>query len=399
MEVDDQANGETSIPDMDSGDLADPLAEVQYFKEIHEFYWSDESLSCVNPRYMSDQPDINEKMRAVLIDWIFEVHDKLELLQETLFLTVNLVDRFLAIQNISSTKLQLVGVTALLLACKYEEATAPPIEDLIAICVCSYTRAELLEMERLMLNTLQFNMWVPTPYVFLKRFLKAAKSDKKMELLSFFIAKLCLVDFRMLQFKPSILAAAAVFTAQCTLIGCPIWSKCSEVHSRYRQDQLIECSIMMVELQQRSGQGKLTGVYRKFCTAGFGSAAKSVPALFLAGTKTESSSLEYTELLGGNNNEERTPNLNSAVVQSLESSKLDVDDTEMEEMIEDQVEDEGIILDMNTPLAPVEPQEFSEMKEIEAEMKDIYEDQVEDDNGDEVDDGEEGEEMIIAEIQ
>ncbi|KAJ3678742.1 hypothetical protein LUZ61_021346 [Rhynchospora tenuis] len=387
MDLDDEEHGETSIPDIDKDDSADPLAVVQYPKEIHEFYWRAEGQSCVNPFYMSNQPDINEKMRAVLIDWLVEVHDKLQLQDETLFLTVNLVDRFLAIQNISRNKLQLVGVTALRLACKYEEVTVRPLEDFIEICVCAYTRAELLEMERLMLNTLQFNMSVPTPYVFLKRFLKAAESDRKMELLCFYIAELCLVDFRMLQFNPSILAAAAVFTAQCTMSGCPIWSKCSEKHSGYTQDQLIECSSLMVELHHKSGQGKLTGVYRKFCTPRFGFPTKSKPALFLVGTKTESSSLEDKEMLEGNNDEERTPN---SVVQSLDSSNLD--DIEMEEVIEDQEEeDEGIIPDLNTPLASVEYQECSELKEIETEMKDIEGDEVQDDN----EDGEEVEAMIL----
>jgi G2/mitotic-specific cyclin-B, other len=75
-----------------------------------------------------------------------QVHYKLELLDETLFLTVNLIDRFLALQSVARKKLQLVGVTALLLACKYEEVTVPVVEDLIIICDHAYTRVELLQM-------------------------------------------------------------------------------------------------------------------------------------------------------------------------------------------------------------------------------------------------------------
>lgn len=41
--------------------------------------------------YMTHQTDINEKMRSILIDWLFEVHQKFKLMPETLYLTVNLV--------------------------------------------------------------------------------------------------------------------------------------------------------------------------------------------------------------------------------------------------------------------------------------------------------------------
>jgi cyclin B len=75
-----------------------------------------------------------------------QVHYKLELLGETLFLTVNIIDRYLARENVVRKKLQLVGVTAMLLACKYEEVSVPVVEDLILICDRAYTRADILEM-------------------------------------------------------------------------------------------------------------------------------------------------------------------------------------------------------------------------------------------------------------
>lgn len=77
---------------------------------------------------------------------LVKVHYKFELVEETLFLTVNLIDRFLARQNVPRKKLQLVGVTAMLLACKYEEVMVPVIEDLIVISDRAYTREEVLQM-------------------------------------------------------------------------------------------------------------------------------------------------------------------------------------------------------------------------------------------------------------
>nr|GLL30485.1 G2/mitotic-specific cyclin-2-like [Ipomoea trifida] len=158
----------------------------------------------------------------------------------TLYLTVNLVDRFLAVEPIRREKLQLVGVTAMLLACKYEEVYAPAIVDFILISDNAYCRQEVLDMEIIMANTLQFNFSVPTPYVFIMRFLKAAQSDKELECLSFFLLELCLVEYQMLRFPPSELAAAAVFTAQCTLVGFKQWSKTCEKYTNYAEHQLLK---------------------------------------------------------------------------------------------------------------------------------------------------------------
>ncbi|KAK4751492.1 hypothetical protein SAY87_004974 [Trapa incisa] len=267
--------------DIDSGDKNNSLAVVEYIDDLYSYYKKAEGMSCVPPNYMEHQFDINERMRGILIDWLIEVHYKFELMDETLYLMVNLIDRFLAVQPIVRKKLQLVGVTAMLLACKYEEVSVPVVEDLILISDKAYTRKEVLDMERLVVNTLQFNMSVPTPYVFMRRFLKAAYSDKKLELLSFFLIELCLVEYATLRFPPSLLAAAAVYTAQCTISKIRGWSRTCEFHSTYAEEQLLECSRMMVTLHQKAGTGKLTGVHRKYSTSKYGYAAKAEPANFL----------------------------------------------------------------------------------------------------------------------
>lgn len=67
-------------------------------------------------------------------------------MDETLYLTVNLIDRFLALQPVVRKKLQLVGVTSMLLACKYEEVSVPVVEDLVSISDKAYSRKEVLDM-------------------------------------------------------------------------------------------------------------------------------------------------------------------------------------------------------------------------------------------------------------
>lgn len=73
------------------------------------------------------QPDINARMRSILVDWLVEVHRKFELMPETLYLTINIVDRFLAVKVVPRRELQLVGISSMLIACKYEEIWAPEV--------------------------------------------------------------------------------------------------------------------------------------------------------------------------------------------------------------------------------------------------------------------------------
>lgn len=272
-----------SLMDIDGADSGNPLAATEYVEEMYKYYWENEELSCARPDYMSTQGDINEKMRAILIDWLIEVHYKFELMDETLFLTVNIIDRFLEKEVVPRKKLQLVGMTAMLLACKYEEVSVPVVEDLVIISDRAYTKGQVLEMEKSILDTLEFNMSVPTAYVFMRRFLKAANSDRKLQLVSFFMLELCLVEYQMLKYRPSLLAAAAVYTAQRAISRCWNWTKVCERHSRYTRDQLIECSNMMVQFHQNAGGGKLTGVHRKYSTFKFGCVAKVEPADFVLG--------------------------------------------------------------------------------------------------------------------
>lgn len=128
---------------------------------------------------MHSQPEINDKMRAILIDWLIEVHNKFELTTETLYLTINIVDRFLASETVARRELQCVGMSAMLIASKYEEIWAPEVNDFIQISDHAYEHKHVLVMEKRILGRLEWNLTVPTPYVFLTRFIKAAATPSE----------------------------------------------------------------------------------------------------------------------------------------------------------------------------------------------------------------------------
>ncbi|XP_068659776.1 G2/mitotic-specific cyclin S13-7-like isoform X2 [Aristolochia californica] len=237
--------------------------------ETDDFHEESDSqiMSCVPADYMSTQTDINHRMRAVLVDWLIEVHLKFDLMHETLFLAINLVDRYLSRQGVTRKFLQLVGITGMLIACKYEEIFPPQLSDFIAISAGAYAREDVLKMEKSMLNTLQFNMSTPTPFVFMRRFLKVAESDNKLEMVSFYLLELCLVDYQTLRFPPSLVSAAAIYTGRCLLRMTPSWNSNLRHHCTYTEDQLQECGRAIEDIHRNAGLGKLTAVYRKYAIA------------------------------------------------------------------------------------------------------------------------------------
>ena len=108
--------------------------------------------------YMKRQTDINENVRAILIDWLISVHAKFKLLPETLYLTVNLIDRYLSYALVKKNQVQLVGVAALLIATKYEEIYPPTVKDFIYLTDDTYTREQILAMEFNILHCIEFNI-------------------------------------------------------------------------------------------------------------------------------------------------------------------------------------------------------------------------------------------------
>ena len=127
------------------------------------------------------------------------------------------------LKAVARQKLQLVGITAMLLASKYEEIYTPEVRDFIWITAKAYTREEVLNMERNILVTLNFNLSTPTPLHFLRRFSKAARSDSKIHTLSKYITELSLLEYKMLEYLPSQIAAAAVYISRKMCGISPLW--------------------------------------------------------------------------------------------------------------------------------------------------------------------------------
>ena len=127
----------------------------------------------------SVQSDINPMMRSILLDWLVEVGMEYRLSSDTLFLSAAYIDRFLSLVDVKRNRLQLVGVTAMLVASKYEEIYAPQVDEFCYITDNTYTREQVLETEREVLRVLDFDLTQPTTKTFLRRYIKAASGARQ----------------------------------------------------------------------------------------------------------------------------------------------------------------------------------------------------------------------------
>nr|XP_019710288.1 G2/mitotic-specific cyclin S13-7 isoform X1 [Elaeis guineensis] len=266
------------VHDIDALDADDQLAVVDYVEDIYKFYKLAENSSWPND-YMDSQIEINAKMRAILADWLIEVHHKFGLMPETLYLTFYIIDRYLSLETVRRKELQLVGVSAMLIACKYEEIWAPEVvSDFICISDSAYSREQILSKEKGILNKLEWNLTVPTPYMFLVRFLKAAMLDKEMEYMTFFFAELGLMEYSMIMYCPSLIAASAVYVARCTLKKTPFWSETLKHHTGFSEPQLLDCAQHLVSFHSKAAESKLKVVFRKYSSPQCGAVALHPPA-------------------------------------------------------------------------------------------------------------------------
>ncbi|KAK9932427.1 hypothetical protein M0R45_019665 [Rubus argutus] len=183
-------------------------------------------------------------MSSILLDWLIEVHRKFELMPETFYLTVNIIDRFLSRRMVTRRELQLVGISSMVIASKYEEVWAPQVNDFVCLSDYAYTGDQICLMEKAILEKLEWYLTVPTPYVFFARCIKASISP----------------DDEMKNMKK------------------PFWTETLKHHTGYSEEQLRECAKALVGFHLKAAESNLKAVYRKYSKPEDGAVARLTPA-------------------------------------------------------------------------------------------------------------------------
>ena len=161
--------------------------------------------------YLTRQTEINEKMRSILVDWLIDVHFKFGFTDETLFMTISIIDRYLTISQITRTNFQLLGITALMIACKHEEIDLPKIDDFIYITDNAYVKSEVVKMEEDVLSKLNFAFMYPSPIKFFEYLSFHFNFDKKHHMMGKYLMESFLLDVKNCKYKPSIISCACTY--------------------------------------------------------------------------------------------------------------------------------------------------------------------------------------------
>jgi len=167
-------------------------------------------------------PEITWKMRTSLIDWVIQLHYAFKFCLETLYLTINIIDRFLSVRQVSNTYLPLVGIASLFIAAKYEEIIVPSIEQILKAANNCNTPEEVFIVERCILKELEFDLNFPSPLNFLRRISKADEYEMFARTLSKFFMELSLMNNKFLHYLPSQITAASMYLSR-IMLDRPEW--------------------------------------------------------------------------------------------------------------------------------------------------------------------------------
>lgn len=283
------------IEDIDKNDAGKMSLESEYVKDIYNYLQELEKKFAIPDKYLDKQKEVTAKMRAVLIDWLNEVHLQFHLFTETYYLAVGLIDRYLNAYTLTSKKnLQLVGVAAMFLACKYEEMYPPMLKDFVFITDDTYSATQIITMEMhilkvnydenicwqcvngmffICLQTIEFDLSAPSVIHFVRRFSKAASTNQTEHTLSKYFVELASVEYSMVSYMPSLIAAAAVYMTMS--LSSPrtsyveIWTSQMEFYTKYKLTELRPVVGNLARIVLNAPKAKEKAVYSKYSTKTF----------------------------------------------------------------------------------------------------------------------------------
>lgn len=227
-----------------------------------------------SPQYFTGQTQINFKHRVKLIDWLIQIHEKLSLVEETLYLTINLIDRYLSSTDLGLNKLQLLGIASIFLASKYQEIYAPELRDFVHCSDNIYSGEEIVKMETDLLKKLNYKMLIVSPLIFFNRmyFISAGSKTQlesfkyhRMYFIGIFILNLSLLEYNMLKYSPSILASASLFISRKVAEINPQWPKQIMESQGFNTTEAVkDCVQELISLIKTERASSLVSLKKKF---------------------------------------------------------------------------------------------------------------------------------------
>ena len=184
-----------------------------YINESYNNLLQEEYTMKIKPiyGYMASQSDINIKMRAILVDWLIEMHEKFNFKSQTLYQTIWLIDTYLSLKYIRRSDFQLLGLGCMYISCKFNEIFYPILKDCIEISDGAYTKEDLLNIEKDILKTINYNVLPPSKEDFYNIIAKAFEFGEKQYYLGKFFMENSLIDYNMIKYPSSVIAVACSY--------------------------------------------------------------------------------------------------------------------------------------------------------------------------------------------
>ena len=184
-----------------------------YINESYNNLLQEEYTMKIKPiyGYMASQSDINIKMRAILVDWLIEMHEKFNFKSQTLYQTIWLIDTYLSLKYIKRSNFQLLGLGCMYISCKFNEIFYPILKDCIEISDGAYTKEDLLNIEKDILKTINYNVLPPSKEDFYNIIAKAFEFGDKQYYLGKFFMENSLIDYNMIKYPSSVIAVACSY--------------------------------------------------------------------------------------------------------------------------------------------------------------------------------------------
>ncbi|KAF9941155.1 hypothetical protein BGZ75_004520 [Mortierella antarctica] len=279
------SNAMTSLIGWDK-DATDNLLELEYKDEIFEYMKQMERETMAVPEHMDLQPELTWDLRPLLVDFLIEIHNHFNLQPETLYLAMNMMDRYLSKRVVYKKHYQLVGMTSLWISSKYEDSKEklPSVSQLCKLCSNTYDEAAFITMERHILKTLDYGLGHPTAEAFMKKDLELSgqgqsqsqsQEDQVLRHVAQFLMELTMFQRCFLSFGSSTIAASALFLAR-TICRKPVVVPndpnvftCVQyldnslinvskiVHEKYARSRLSQASIVVKDWVDNGGRASM----------------------------------------------------------------------------------------------------------------------------------------------
>lgn len=242
---------------------ANPQIVQKYQGTIMCYLRAREPIYQINFQYLKKQQDISHKMRSILIDWIVDVCSKYRLLPQTLFMTVNLIDRYLAQKQVLRQHLQLIGVACLMIVGKFEEIYPPVLKDYVSVCDNAYTKEQILAIEADILVSLDFDITQTSSFSFLQLIQQKFQLDEKSFAFARYILENALLDIESLKYGNLFLATGALFLVN-RIFKRGAWNTEHCKFTGVDEKEAKRCARDLFLMIQRVEGTNLTAVKRKF---------------------------------------------------------------------------------------------------------------------------------------